>query len=155
MIGDLAMAWSAKADRARPRARHPGVRLLGECEGGGRPGRLRLHRAGLHVRLRQRDRRPDLVYRSMEGWVCQRQESQDRVVRRGVSQAEFTDFVKSTYRVFLMRGLHGCYVYFMDAPTRNFFLSRIERAAHKIAQAAEEVTRYEPDAYASRKDGNA
>ena len=91
----------------------------------------------------------------MEGWVCQRQESQDRVVRRGVSQAEFTDFVKSTYRVFLMRGLHGCYVYFMDAPTRNFFLSRIERAAHKIAQAAEEVTRYEPDAYASRKDGNA
>ena len=56
---------------------------------------------------------PDLVYRPMEGWVGQRDQSQDRVVRRGVSQAEFTAFVKSTYRVLLTRGLRGCYVSFM------------------------------------------
>ena len=70
---------------------------------------------------------PDLVYRPMDGgWVGQRDQSSDRVVRSGVTEAEFTDFVKSTYRVLLTRGLRGCYVYFMDAPTRDFFVSRTE-----------------------------
>jgi hypothetical protein len=42
---------------------------------------------------------PDLVYRPMDGgWVGQRDQSHDRVVRRGVTEAEFTRFVKSTYR---------------------------------------------------------
>ena len=54
------------------------------------------------------------------GVVGQRDQSHDRVVRRGVTDQEFTDFVKSTYRVLLTRGLRGCYVYFMDAPTRDF-----------------------------------
>ena len=44
----------------------------------------------------------------------------DRVVRSGVTEQQFTDFVKSTYRVLLTRGLRGCYVYFMDAQTRDF-----------------------------------
>jgi hypothetical protein len=71
---------------------------------------------------------PDLVYRPMDGgWVGQPKESHDRVVSRGVTTAEFTDFVKSTYRVLLTRGLRGCYVYFADAPTRDFFLGRLER----------------------------
>ena len=61
----------------------------------------------------------------------------DRVVRRGVTDQEFTDFVKSTYRVLLTRGLRGCYVYFMDAPTRDFFLSRMERLSTSHAKAAE------------------
>ena len=86
---------------------------------------------------------PDLVHRPMEGWVCQRQESQDRVVPRGVSQAQFTAFVKSTYRVLLTRGLRGCYVHFMDAPTRDFFLSRIERGRAGFASAAEQPMQYE------------
>lgn len=34
--------------------------------------------------------------------------------------------VKQTYRVLLTRGLKGCYVYFMDRPTRDFFKSRVE-----------------------------
>ena len=86
---------------------------------------------------------PDLVYRPMDGgWVGQRDQSSDRVVRRGVTDQEFTDFVKSTYRVLLTRGLRGCYVYFMDAPTRDFFLSRTERRPVR-ARAAEEPTAYE------------
>ena len=68
----------------------------------------------------------------------------DRVVRRGVTDQEFTDFVKSTYRVLLTRGLRGCYVYFMDAPTRDFFLSRIERIARRIPAAAEDLAEYGP-----------
>jgi DUF2075 family protein len=73
---------------------------------------------------------PDLVYRPMEGgWVGQPKESFDRVVSRGVTTADFTDFVKSTYRVLLTRGLRGCYVSFTDAPTRDFTVSRTERRA--------------------------
>ena len=49
----------------------------------------------------------------------------------------FTDFVKSTYRVLLTRGLRGCYVYFMDAQTRDYFMSRVERGSSVVRQAAE------------------
>src|SRR3954451_18965063 len=58
---------------------------------------------------------PDLVYRPMDGgWVGQPKESHDRVVGRGVTTKEFSEFVKSTYRVLLTRGLCGCYVAFLD-----------------------------------------
>jgi uncharacterized protein len=87
---------------------------------------------------------PDLVYRPMDGgWIGQRDQSHDRVVRRGVTEAEFTRFVKSTYRVLLTRGLRGCYVYFMDAPTRDFALSRTERTTISPARAAERAAPYE------------
>ena len=87
---------------------------------------------------------PDLVYRPMDGgWVGQRDQSHDRVVRRGVTEAEFTRFVKSTYRVLLTRGLRGCYVYFVDAPTRDFFLSRTEQSTAHKHLAAEISTSYE------------
>jgi hypothetical protein len=70
---------------------------------------------------------PDLVYRPMDGgWVGQPKESFDRVVSRGVTAAQFTNFVKSTYRVLLTRGLRGCYVYLADSLTRDFVLSRTE-----------------------------
>ena len=86
---------------------------------------------------------PDLVYRPMDGgWVGQRDQSNDRVVRRGVTETEFTRYVKSTYRVLLTRGLRGCYVYFMDAPTRDFFLSRTERSTMDMARAAESQAKY-------------
>jgi uncharacterized protein len=86
---------------------------------------------------------PDLVYRPMDGgWVGQRDQSSDRVVRSGVTEAEFTDFVKSTYRVLLTRGLRGCYVYFMDAPTRDFLLSRTGGSDRPQARAAEDPEIY-------------
>jgi len=86
---------------------------------------------------------PDLVYRPMHGgWVGQRHESRDRIVSRGVTDAEFTAFVKSTYRVLLTRGLRGCYVYFMDAPTRDFFVNRTERPMKRPALAAELPAEY-------------
>jgi DUF2075 family protein len=86
---------------------------------------------------------PYLVYRPMDGgWVGQRDQSSDRVVRSGVTDAEFTDFVKSTYRVLLTRGLRGCFVYFMDAPTRDFFLSRTERLNAIGTRAAEAPADY-------------
>ena len=86
---------------------------------------------------------PDLVYRPMEvGWKGQRDQSHDRVVRGGVTEQEFTDFVKSTYRVLLTRGLRGCYVYFIDAPTRDFFLGRTERPRSDLNAVAESEIDY-------------
>jgi len=80
---------------------------------------------------------PDLVYRPMDGgWVGQRHESRDRIVSRGMTDAEFTAFVKSNYRVLLTRRLRGCYVYFKDATTRDFLLSRVERPS-ALLRAAE------------------
>ena len=87
---------------------------------------------------------PDLVYRTMDGgWVGQRDQSSDRVVRSGVTEAEFTDFVKSTYRVLLTRGLRGCYVYFTDALTRDYFLSRTEKRVAGLRRAAEGLGLYD------------
>ncbi len=84
---------------------------------------------------------PDLVYRPMDGgWVGQRDQSHDRVVRRGVTDAEFTAFVKSTYRVLLTRGVRGCYVYFADGATQDFFLSRVERQRRLAGARAAETT---------------
>lgn len=37
----------------------------------------------------------------------------------------FVDLVKNAYRVLLTRGMKGCYVYFENEDTRNFFRSRI------------------------------
>ncbi|MBM3763408.1 MAG: DUF2075 domain-containing protein [Acidobacteria bacterium] len=67
----------------------------------------------------------DLVYRPAKGWVGQPTASQDRDVRR--SRERFVDLVKNTYRVLLTRGMLGCYVYFQDKETENFFRSRLEK----------------------------
>ena len=49
-------------------------------------------------------------------------------------EKEFVNLVKQTYRVLLTRGMKGCYVYFEDAGTKEFFLSRMnaERASAVI-----------------------
>ena len=70
----------------------------------------------------------DLVWRPRKGWIGQPEFSHDNVVKRGATGAldQFTVLVKNTYRVLLTRGLQGCYVYFQDEQTRDFFLSRVE-----------------------------
>ncbi len=87
----------------------------------------------------------DLVYRPGAGWVGQPEESKDRIVSSGkVSREDFTSYVKNTYRVLLTRGLRGCYVHFLDGPTRDFILSRMEWPAGSLRRAADEGdTRYE------------
>jgi len=68
----------------------------------------------------------DLVYLPQEAaWKGDKIKSHDTVVRR--SGDRFAQMVKNTYRVLLTRGMKGCYVYFMDKATENFFRSRIER----------------------------
>jgi DUF2075 family protein len=67
----------------------------------------------------------DLVYRFDSGWIGQRDQSKDSVVKR--SKDKFVDLVKNTYRVLLSRGMKGCYVHFLDKDTENYFKSRTER----------------------------
>jgi hypothetical protein len=42
------------------------------------------------------------------------------------SSDNFLQLVKNTYRVLLSRGMKGCYVYFIDKQTEQFFKSRLE-----------------------------
>lgn len=67
----------------------------------------------------------DLKYDPNSGfWVGDKTQSHDTVVKR--SKEQFVNLVKNTYRVLLTRGLRGCYVFFMDNDTKNFFRSRME-----------------------------
>ncbi len=67
----------------------------------------------------------DLVYNfETQRWEGHPEYSEDTVVKK--SKDKFTDLVKNTYRVLLSRGMKGCYVYFMDKDTENFFKSRVE-----------------------------
>ncbi len=70
---------------------------------------------------------PDLVYRPGKGWIGQHENSFDTVVKR--SKENFLELVKNTYRVLFSRAMKGCYVYFVDKETENFFRSRIEGGA--------------------------
>jgi DUF2075 family protein len=67
----------------------------------------------------------DLVYRHSGGWVSQKENSFDTAVKR--SRDKFITLVKNTYRVLLTRGIKGCFVYFEDKETEQFFRSRTER----------------------------
>ena len=64
----------------------------------------------------------DLVYNG--GWSGNRKMSRhDNVVKRA-KEEEFVNLVKQTYRVLLTRGMKGCYVFFEDTGTKDFFLSQ-------------------------------
>jgi uncharacterized protein len=63
---------------------------------------------------------------ALQDWIGDPSESYDSIVKR--SGERFTDLVKRTYRVLLTRGLKGCYVYFEDPATADYFSSRVGRA---------------------------
>jgi hypothetical protein len=55
-------------------------------------------------------------------WIGKPTNSADPMVKR--AQENFTQYVKNVYRVLLTRGMKGCYVYFIDKDTEEFFRSR-------------------------------
>ncbi len=70
---------------------------------------------------------PDRVYREGGGWIGQREQSHDKVVKQ--AKDGFAELVKNTYRVLLSRGMQGCYVHFMDAETQAYWESRMKPAS--------------------------
>lgn len=49
--------------------------------------------------------------------------SRTTLIVKKTPEEEFVNLVKQTYQVLLTRGMKGCYVYFEDAATREFFVS--------------------------------
>ncbi len=134
-VGDWAMPWNAKAGARRLAAGIPKSDFwASDPRGIGQVGCVYTAQ-GFEFDYVGVIFGPDLVYRPVNGgWAGQPAESRDRVVRRGVAASQFTAFVKSTYRVLLTRGLRGGYVYFMDASTRDFVLSRCEAPTQGAAR---------------------
>jgi len=59
-------------------------------------------------------------------WVGRPEKSADAAVKR--DKENFVKYVKNAYRVLLTRGMMGCYVYFMNKDTENYFRSLIQTA---------------------------
>lgn len=58
-------------------------------------------------------------------WAGLPQYSHDSAIKN--SKDKFLELVKNTYRVLLTRGHKGCYVYFQDKDTENYFRSRVRK----------------------------
>ena len=68
----------------------------------------------------------DIIYdKDRKEWRGKPENSNDPVVKKGKNQ--YVDYIKHIYRVLLTRGMKGCYVYFVDKQTEDFFKSRIEK----------------------------
>jgi uncharacterized protein len=59
-------------------------------------------------------------------WVGKPENSADAAVKR--DKANFARYAKNAYRVLLTRGMMGCYVYFVNKDTRDYFRSLIQVA---------------------------
>ncbi|MBA2642622.1 MAG: DUF2075 domain-containing protein, partial [Actinobacteria bacterium] len=127
VVGDWSMPWNAKPDAGRLAAGIPKSNYWASDAGGLEQVGCVYTAQGFEYDYAGVIFGRDLVYRPREGWVGQPEYSKDNVVRRARrGSVLFADLVKHTYRVLLTRGLRGCYVYFEDGPTRDYFLSRIE-----------------------------
>jgi uncharacterized protein len=74
----------------------------------------------------------DLAYDAV--WPGNRKISHDSLVKKAPEE-EFVNLVKQTYRVLLTRGMKGCYVYFEDVATKDFFVSRVKADAARAQSA--------------------
>ena len=57
-------------------------------------------------------------------WVGKPENSSDAAVKR--DKQNFVRYARNAYRVLLTRGMIGCYVYFMNKDTENYFRSLIQ-----------------------------
>ncbi|MFH1181609.1 MAG: DUF2075 domain-containing protein [Candidatus Woesearchaeota archaeon] len=68
---------------------------------------------------------PDLKYdKQKDCLIANIQGTKDPILKR--SKEGFDQYVKNIYRVLMSRGMKGCYVYFVDKETENYFRNRIE-----------------------------
>jgi uncharacterized protein len=145
VVGDWRMPWNARAEAGRLAKGIPASDYWASDPGGLEQVGCVYTAQGFEFDYTGVIFGRDLVYRPGVGWIGQREESKDRIVTRGVSAEEFTQYVKNVYRVLLTRGLRGCYVHFMDQQTQDFVLSRLERPRGFVSQAAETPDRYGPN----------
>ncbi len=65
------------------------------------------------------DKQKDCLMASRDG-------NKDPYLKRKNSKEKFDEYIKNIYRVLMSRGMKGCYVYFVDKDTENFFKSRMK-----------------------------
>ena len=128
VVGDWSMPWNAKAETRRLAPGIPKSNYWASDPGGLEQVGCIYTAQGFEYDFAGVIFGRDLVWRPRKGWVGQPEHSHDSIVKRGAKTnlASFTALVKNTYRVLLTRGLSGCYVYFEDGQTRDFFLSRVD-----------------------------
>ena len=67
----------------------------------------------------------DLIYDSEnKTWISMPEKSYDIMAKR--NNQKFTEHLKNVYRVLMSRAHKGCYVYFMDKDTEEYFKSKIK-----------------------------
>jgi hypothetical protein len=94
-VGEWSMPWNAKSDARKLGPGIPKSDFLASAKEGTDQVGCAYTAQGFEFDYAGAIFGPDLVYRPMDGgWVGQRDQSSDRVVRSGVTEAEFTDFVK-------------------------------------------------------------
>jgi DUF2075 family protein len=64
--------------------------------------------------------------------------TKDPTLRRG--RENFESHVRNIYRTLLSRGMKGCYVYFTNKKTENFFKKRLEATAPVVTEQAGDIT---------------
>jgi len=125
VIGDYARPWNAKSDAGHLAPGIPRESLWAYQSGGMDQVGCIYTAQGFEFDYVGVIFGNDLLFDpSTAEWKGDPSASADPVVRR--SRADFRRNVKNTYRVLLSRGMKGCYVYFQDKATENFFRSRIE-----------------------------
>ncbi|MEK6973828.1 MAG: DNA/RNA helicase domain-containing protein [Nanoarchaeota archaeon] len=68
----------------------------------------------------------DLIFdKKIDTWIAKPENSYDQMVK--TNNTNFIEHLKNIYRVLLTRAHKGCYVYFMDKDTEEYFKSRIRR----------------------------
>ncbi|HYE13961.1 MAG TPA: DNA/RNA helicase domain-containing protein, partial [Pyrinomonadaceae bacterium] len=124
-IGDWAMPWNAKSDAGRLAAGIPRSHFwASDPKGINQVGciytaqNFEFDYVGVIFGL---DLRYDTTSRK---WVADKNQSFDSVVTKA-EEDHYLALVKNAYRVLLTRGLKGCYVYFLDPATRDYFESRL------------------------------
>ena len=70
----------------------------------------------------------DLTYRfAQQTWIGNSQATHDSSLKQSrLTDQERLEFFRNTYKVLMTRGMKGCYVYFEDEETGQFFRSRLD-----------------------------
>lgn len=69
---------------------------------------------------------PDLKYdKTNDRLIANNEGNKDPILKR--NKKKFDQYIKNIYRVLMSRGMKGCYVYFVDKETEQYFKNRIEQ----------------------------
>jgi len=70
---------------------------------------------------------PDLKYDpEKDRLITDIQGTKDPTLKKNKDKNKFDEYVRNIYRVLMSRGMKGCYVYFVDKDTGEYFQSKIK-----------------------------